>query len=145
MIVYWLSRDGNSSPEGPYSITQLRAMYAAGQVTALAKVCRSGEDLWLMLEDELESGAPQLPSSPLRAADLPRFGRVKSVKKSGCAAIFLFFCGVGMCFVFFPIGLLLIIAAFVIDLSNGDYVCSECGNKLMKSSSICPACKASLK
>ncbi|MBB5038234.1 DUF4339 domain-containing protein [Prosthecobacter dejongeii] len=145
MNVYWLSRDGVSPAEGPFAIGQLQRMYEAGQVNALAQVSRTGEDLWIPLSEELE--AVQMPTSfsQIKHSIPPAIGRVKLVKSSGCPAILLFFGGVIMCFIFFPVGIPMIIIAFMIDFANGHHVCSECGNKVMKTSSFCPACKAELK
>jgi len=55
---YWLSRTGWEQTEGPFTLRQLEAMYAAGAVTAESLVCREGQETWTQLEALLAKEKP---------------------------------------------------------------------------------------
>jgi hypothetical protein len=79
--LYLLSREGET--RGPYSIAQLRSMWAAGTTTADASVCVVGTDDWFTIEAlgvELSQSATR-PSTEMGKATnviVPRSGITKS-------------------------------------------------------------------
>lgn len=50
MKTYWLCRAPGAVTEGPFGLSQLRAMYAAGAVTQESKLCLMGDDFWMTAE-----------------------------------------------------------------------------------------------
>lgn len=89
MSAYWLSRDGVSDPEGPFSLVQLQAMFAAGHVTALSRVCREGEQLWMPVESVVSPKAIAWAPPPLPFGPPPvKRGHPVNQKKHGSAVTF---------------------------------------------------------
>lgn len=145
---YWLCRTPEADPEGPFSLGQLGKMHEAGSVTAASLVCRQGEDVWYGLDDELaacdlEAGRepafipPTLQMAPVR--------KKRRSKGSGCGAVFCFLLGLVMLLLFWPVGLLLIVAALIIDHTSYETTCGRCGNSVAPRSRLCPTCKVPLK
>ena len=74
---------------GPYTIEELRAKLAAGELTGDDRVCAEGTQSWLPLDSILQSAANSPQPSPPPLAQAPR-------KKSGCGCVLtgLMICGV---------------------------------------------------
>lgn len=141
-MTYWLSRAGATQAEGPYTPRQIQTMWSNGQITAEDQLCPTDvEDGWLpaeMVVEELEERAvarEALPSSAKAYAHKKR----KAVGSSGCAVLVL---GLIMLLFFWPVGVLLIAAAIVIDHLSVKLICTSCGNITVKTARECSTCRA---
>ena len=145
LTTYWLCRAPGSATEGPFTLAQLRAMYGSGSIMAEALVCRNGEEEWLGLEDELQ--AVEISQENKAAVYEQRRPPVKRKRgqKNGCVSAFFFLFGVVMLFVFWPIGLLIILAALIMDHVGCYWMCGACKNEVAPKARVCPCCKAPLK
>lgn len=94
LTTYWLSRTPGASPEGPFTLGQLRAMYGTGAINAEAQVCPNGEQEWTearwMLEDvettaSLPASVPD--NSAAMAARMRRFEEELTREKKGGTSV----------------------------------------------------------
>lgn len=146
---YWLSR-GGGAPEGPYEESQVIAMWALGQIIASDPICVDGSEDWrpagfVLQHVDAAMKAAQSPSGPL-VADVPalpvEISWAQHVKhdENGCLCIGLCVLGVLGLFFFIIPGLLFFILAAM--LNKVHWTCSNCGNRVERSSSFCPSCTA---
>lgn len=71
----------------------------------------------------------------------------RKVRAGGSMFLALIFFLAGLfCLVFFwPLGLVLILLAFVVDAKKKDLcTCGNCGNEILPSSRLCPTCRAEI-
>lgn len=144
---YWLSRTPGATPEGPFTFGQLKAMYATGAINAEAQVCANSEEEWTearwMLEEAVESFSTELSQRTEQRA--PMHGKRKRKSKAGCGPSVLFLVGLVMCVIFWPVGLLLLFVALIIDHISYYTACSVCGNEVARKAKICGVCRANLR
>jgi len=142
LTTYWLCRTPGATPEGPFTLGQIRKMYDGGAITAEGQICRNGEEEWTGIDDEL--AAVEIGSEPVMTA--PQRQRVRGKKKrkskAGCGPAILFLLGLFFLVVFMPLGLGLLLVALILDHVSYYHACNICGNEVAKSSLECPNCKA---
>jgi hypothetical protein len=64
---------------------------------------------------------------------------------SGVLALVFFLVGVACLLAFWPLGLVLMLSAFLVDAKKKDVcTCGRCGNEVAPSSKLCPTCRAEL-
>jgi len=134
--MYYLHRAGETT--GPYAPGRLGMMLDAGEITATDQVCEVGTDEWLpayMIEVKPEPVKAKKPPEVVarRVMKAPLVGLALLIAAIGLAALFTFQ---------WAVGLVLIVIAMVVDRRH--YVCGECGNRVEKSSVVCPTCQARL-
>jgi hypothetical protein len=161
---YWLSRGGNSDPEGPFAASQLRSMWSNGIFTDADKLCADGTDEWMpasaiMGEIAQEVKPPQPPFSP-PSYEQPELVVRKAHRKASretnrqshlltILAIVLILLG--------TVGLAALGSSALIATAAGIVVmaiamlarpvswsCSRCGAVIQKTSRSCPTCRAEL-
>lgn len=141
-MTYWLSRAGATQAEGPFTPRQIQTMWGSGQISAADQVCPTDvPEGWLpadMVVDELEERAAAREATPAPAASYAKKKR-KAVGASGCAVLIL---GLIMLAFFWPVGVLLIAAAIVIDHLSVKLICTRCGNVTVKTARECGTCRA---
>jgi len=141
--MYYLHRAGATT--GPYTPRRLGTMLGAGDVAPTDQVCEIGKDEWMPLEvvlpeSEVARWAPE-PSYVLKTSRRP--WAFLSVILCLIAVMGLYFWALGRvggsgAFV----SLLLIIIGVSVDRKK--WLCGQCGNRIEKSSGLCPVCKATL-
>ncbi len=137
--------------EGPFTFGQLKAMYQTGAINAEALVCPNGEEEWTearwMLEEvEAELGRPStMQGMPVRQVANPGTVKLRRGQKNGCVSGFLFLVGIALLFVFWPLGLLVILAALIMDHTGSYSMCGACRNEVAPKSRVCPVCGSYLK
>lgn len=140
MSMYYLHRNGETF--GPLAPGRLRQMWQAGEIGHTDQVCEHGTEEWMPAEVIAgeEIAAPDLGK---RRVDQPRAKR-KQARPRLLLALLISFIGLGvMIFAHWALGLIVIIMGAALDRVH--YVCSGCGNRLEKTSTLCPACRAVLK
>lgn len=137
---YWLCRAQGSLTEGPFTLTQLRAMYAAGTITVEALVCEHGAQAWSEARWMLD--AEQVPEQETA------YIRSRRVRKggSGCGALVLFLIGLVILFSpLFLLGIAFMILGMMLDVKHGhEWFCGACGNTVAVTSTQCPTCRVIL-
>lgn len=138
MSMYYLHRAGETT--GPYAPGRLGMMLDAGEIAATDQVCEVGTEEWVPVDVVLPV-AEHPAKVPARVAC-----KVRSRPFFWLSAL-LFFSGVGFALFFaqiigVPFGVALILVAIALDRPR--FLCGECGNRIEKSSGVCPACQARL-
>ncbi len=136
--MYYLHRSGETT--GPFASGRLRQMWDAGEITHTDQVCAHGTEEWVpadaiaapTLEDDRASR-----SVPARPMALHSF-----VRPWNGISLFLGAIGIVTLFTGPIFGIITIIIAIAIDRKR--YVCGDCGNRIEKTSTICPACQSVL-
>jgi hypothetical protein len=136
--MYYLHRAGETT--GPYAPGRLGMMLDAGEITATDQVCEVGTEEWLPVEVVLPLSEP-LAKATARVAEKVR------LQPFFWLSVLLFFSGVAFALFFakiigVPFGVALILVAVALDRPR--FLCGECGNRVEKSSVICPTCNARL-
>jgi len=141
-MTYWLCRAQGSATEGPFTLAQLRAMYAAGTITVQALVCAYGAQEWSEARWMLDAEAQQVPEQETA------YIRSRRVTKggSGCAAMVLFLIGLVILFSpLFLLGVAFMILGMMLDVKHGhEWFCGACGNTVAVTSTQCPTCRLML-
>lgn len=137
--MYFLHRNGETT--GPFAPGRIAAMIAAGDADENDQVCAHGTEDWIP--------AYLVTGQPVEAA--PRAPQPVGMKKSRPAkgaSWLIGLAGLGF-FVFFPwilgvpLGVILILMAAIMDRPR--FLCGGCGNRIEKTSTICPACRARIR
>jgi DNA-directed RNA polymerase subunit RPC12/RpoP len=134
--MYYLHRAGETT--GPYAPGRLGMMLDAGEITATDQVCEVGTEEWLpayMVEAKPEPVKAKKPAEVV----------ARRVMKAPLVGLALLIAAIGFVTLFalhWAVGLLLIVLAMVVDRRH--YVCGGCGNRIEKSSVVCPTCQARL-
>jgi hypothetical protein len=140
---YWLARAGEEKPEGPFSKAELSGMYHAGAVDMLDQVALHGTERWQDLGKLLGLRDYQDPAA---AAVPPPLPQVQAHKKrtagNGGVGCIMMIVGLVLLLIFWPLGLLLIFGAAILDQASVHYICSACGNQTVRTARHCMACKA---
>lgn len=138
---YWLARAGEEKPEGPFSKADLSRMYHAGEVEMLDQVALHGTERWQDLGKLLGLRDYQDP-----AAVPPPLPQVQAHKKrtsgNGGVGCMMMIVGLVLLLIFWPLGLLLIFGAAILDQASVHYICTACGNQTVRTARHCMACKA---
>jgi len=79
-MTYWLCRAQGSATEGPFTLAQLRAMYAAGTITAEALICEQGAQEWSEASLLLDIDQPAGRQAPPRVV----YVKEKKDKNANC-------------------------------------------------------------
>jgi DNA-directed RNA polymerase subunit RPC12/RpoP len=136
MSMYYLHRAGETT--GPYAPGRLGMMLDTGEITATDQVCEVGTEEWLpayMVEAKPEPVKAKKPAEVV----------ARRVMKAPLVWLALLIAAIGFVTLFalhWAVGLLLIVLAMVVDRRH--YVCGGCGNRIEKSSVVCPTCQARL-
>lgn len=140
---YWLARAGEENPEGPFSKAELSQMYHAGAVDMFDQVALHGTERWQDLGKLLGLRDYQDPAA---AAVPPPLPQVQSHKKrtsgNGGVGCIMMIVGLVLLLIFWPLGLLLIFGAAILDQASVHYICTACGNQTVRTARHCMACKA---
>jgi hypothetical protein len=72
----------------------------------------------------------------------PRVARRVRSQPAFWSAVVTMLAGLGLLIVFWPVGLALIVAALAMD--RVQWICGDCGNRIQRTSKICPTCEARL-
>jgi hypothetical protein len=142
---YWLARDGAKTPEGPYGKGVLRRMYEAGTAEAMDQVCPAGTEAWQDLGQLLDLRAwREAQAAQVAAVETVVLAKKKrkAVGSSGCAILLL---GLIMLAFFWPVGVILIGAALVVDHLSVKLICTACGNVTVRTARQCAVCDARFK
>ncbi len=136
--MYYLHRAGETT--GPYAPGRLGIMLDAGEIAATDQVCEVGTEEWLPVE------VVRPVAEPVAKVTARIAYKVRSQPFFWLSAL-LFFCGVGFALFFakiigVPFGVALILVAVALDRPR--FLCGECGNRVERSSVVCPACQARL-
>jgi len=143
MSMYYLHRAGATT--GPYTPVRLGIMVDAGEIAATDQVCEIGKTEWMPVEfvlpvSEVARWAPQ-STYALKTSRRP--WAFLSVILCLIAVIGLYFWAlnrVGGSGAF--VSLLLIVIGLAVDRRK--WLCGQCGNRIEKTSGLCPVCKATL-
>lgn len=145
-MTYWLARSGEDAPEGPYTQAQLRQRYEAGEADVHDQVCLAGTQAWQDLGRLLDLRAWREAQAPqaVAAAAAPVLTKKKRqvLGNAGCV-IFVF--GLLMLLFLPPIGVLMIVAALIVEQVSVKMVCCNCGNVTVKTARECAVCRAHFK
>ena len=138
MSMYYLHRAGATT--GPYTPVRLGIMVDAGEIAATDQVCEIGKDEWMPVEFVLPVSEP-----PTKA--MARTAEKVRSQPFFWLSVLLFFSGIGFVLFFakiigVPFGVALILVSLVLDRPR--FLCGECGNRIEKSSVVCPTCNARL-
>jgi hypothetical protein len=143
---YWLARAGEEKPEGPFSRADLSRMYHDGEVDMLDQVCLAGTERWQDLGRLLGLRDYQDPQAAPAAVQLEEVVLAKKKRKAvgsgGCAILLL---GLIMLGFFWPVGVILIGAALIVDHMSVKLICTCCGNVTVRTARQCAVCKARFK
>lgn len=138
-MTYWLSRAGATQVEGPFTPRQIQTMWGNGQITAADQLCPTDvPDGWMpadMVAEQIAGEFAAHTQAPVEYAKKTR----KAVSGGGCALLIV---GLLMLLLFWPVGVLLIAAAVVIDHLSVKLVCTRCGNVTVKTARECAVCRA---
>ncbi len=140
MSMYYLHREGTTT--GPFAPGRLRQMWTAGEVGPGDLVCEHGTEEWMdaeaiamPMQEDLEVAAPRPP----RRNEVRRFFR----RPYGVLAIVVIVIGFGALFSpAFPLGILVVLIGLA--LGRERWFCGGCGNRIERTSAMCPACRAPL-
>lgn len=137
---FYISRENQTY--GPYSESDLRQMIADGSVVQTDLACDAADEDWRMLANIIEIAPPRKAK---RVVKIEFAGAGCAVQALGLLVIAM---GFGLATIDPVIGILagLVGLAF---LAVGSRMarklnCSECGNRVEKTSKICPVCKVRL-
>ena len=138
MSMYYLHRAGATT--GPYTPVRLGIMVDAGEIAATDQVCEIRKTEWMPVEFVLPVSEP-LAKATARVAEKVR------LQPFFWLSVLLFFSGVAFALFFakiigVPFGVALILVAVALDRPR--FLCGECGNRIEKSSVVCPTCQARL-
>jgi hypothetical protein len=138
MSMYYLHRAGATT--GPYTPVRLGIMVDAGEIAATDQVCEIGKTEWMPVEFVLPVSEPVLKQ---KAVVMPRVARSPYV----WLALFIFVMGILTMIMIpwiigVPAGILLIVISLIVDRRH--HICGGCGNRVEKTSMVCPACHAKL-
>jgi hypothetical protein len=136
--MYYLHRAGATT--GPYTPVRLGIMVDAGEIAATDQVCEIGKTEWMPVEFVLPVSEPVLKQ---KAVVMPRVARSPYV----WLALFIFLMGILTMIMIpwiigVPAGILLIVISLIVDRRH--HICGGCGNRVEKTSMVCPACHAKL-
>jgi hypothetical protein len=140
---YWLARAGEEKPEGPFSRADLSRMYHDGEVDMLDQVCLAGTERWqdvgklLGLRDYQDPAAVPAALQPEAVVRAKKKG--KAVGSSGCVLLIF---GLLMLLLFWPVGVILIGAAIIVNYLSVKPTCTACGNVTVSTARQCAVCKA---
>ena len=139
MSMYYLHRAGETT--GPFAPGRLAMMIEAGEITGTDQVCEVGTEEWLPAYI-MASAAPEPVVKP-KAVVMPRVARSPYV----WLALFIFLMGILTMIMIpwiigVPAGILLIVISLIVDRRH--HICGGCGNRVEKTSMVCPACHAKL-
>lgn len=123
MSLYYVHRFGQTT--GPFPSERIAAMLGAGEMRSTDLVCAMGAETWEPVCDALGTRAVRRVARPYAAL----------------MAVLIVLGVIGV-FVFFPVGVLLLVLGVVVDRKY--YSCGACGNRVERSSMICPTCRAAL-
>lgn len=158
MSVYYLARGETVS--GPFGAGRIRDMLATGEASAEDQVTEAGKEEWFPADLLAESIAVpallpvpdpvRVPANPVatgaaRKESPPKMAK-RTKKRTGAMVAGSFLLGiVGLVLLisaFWWVGLILIVIGAMIDRPH--FVCGECGNRVEKTSTMCPTCRARL-
>lgn len=140
---YWLARAGEEKPEGPFSKADLSRMYHAGEVEMLDQVALNGTDRWQDLGRLLDLRDYQDPAAAAVPPPLPQVqAHKKRTSGNGGVGCIMMIVGLVLLLIFWPLGLLLIFGAAILDQASVHYICTACGNQTVRTARHCMACKA---
>lgn len=136
--MYYLHIAGETT--GPFGPGRLADMIAAGEISDQDLVCAHGTEEWI----PAHLVASTAPTAPVR--ELQPVGIRKTRPMAGMSWTLFLVAVLLLVFlpwlISLPIGLVLIIVAACVDRPR--YLCGGCGNRIEKTSRICPACRAKL-
>jgi len=147
---YWLSRAGATQAEGPYTPRQIQTMWGNGQITAEDQLCPTDiDDGWVPAEMVIEELEDRMIAREVEAAAAAARPTVLAKKKrtTGNGGVGCLMLGAGLVLLafFWPLGLLLIFAALILDQASVHYLCTACGNKTVRTARVCAVCRAHFK
>lgn len=140
MAMYYLAQGGDVT--GPFGEGRILEMGDAGELALDAQVALHGTEDWFPAADLL--GGLREDREARKPA--PKIQRAERIKKRPMQwiSLFIFLVGVGISIMFhWVVGVIVIVASVALD-SRTVYVCGSCGNRIEKTSVICPACRAQL-
>lgn len=135
MSMYYLHRAGETT--GPFAEGRLRQMWTAGEIGPDDLVCAHGTEDWIPASIAVPE---EMPAAP-RKIEVP-VGKKK--KRPFLLLSWLFFlAGIGLMIALpwmigLPCGVILILVAISVDRPL--WICGGCGNRIEKTSAVCPAC-----
>jgi hypothetical protein len=143
MSMYYLHRHGETT--GPYAPGRLGMMLDAGEIAATDQACEIGTEEWMPVEFVLPE------RDVARWAPEPTYG-LKTSRQPWAFLSFILCLIAVLGFFSWGLGRVGGIGAFVsllliiigVALDRPKWLCGECGNRIEKTSGLCPVCKATL-
>jgi hypothetical protein len=134
MSMYYLHRDGETT--GPFGQGRIADMIRDGEISDQDQVCAHGTEEWI-------PAGFVVPGPPAAPGKLPPAGIRKTRPMAGMSWMLFLFAIVSMLLLPWLIGvtiaILMIVVAVCVDRPR--YLCGGCGNRIERTSQICPACR----
>jgi DNA-directed RNA polymerase subunit RPC12/RpoP len=139
MSVFYLHQGGETT--GPHGRGRLAEMLAAGAIDADAMACAPGSEDWMPVEVAVLPA--EVPTMAWKNEPQPVWARrVMRAPMVGLALLIALIGFAALVMANWIVGVVLILLALLVDRRH--YICGECGNRVEKTSVVCPSCKAYL-
>lgn len=142
--MYYLHRGGETT--GPFAPGRIGSMIESGEICGDAQVCAHGTEDWI----------PAFTVVPIKEDPKPKQEKkitAQRIRKSPFVWIAVVFAMLGFGVIVWAVlgrapsifaigGIILILIGLLVDRRR--YICGACGNKVEKTSIVCPTCRAVL-